>query len=221
MSAKSSRFCARMCSLALARPGMQPNVSLTPPVSRMSWCVLRTPTWTIASASRNALPTGKLRNRRPSGTRQLGAVVLHVHDLHALRGADLGHAADLEGSRDLGGPVEAAWAVGDEGHGPRLLEPAQHAAQRLGVGGHGLLGRRSAQEVDLDGDASRRARRSRSSRRRARRGDRVTPPARGRGPPARGSPQRVRLSVPASGPRSCGRLLELGGVIWVERLGHG
>ena len=69
MSAKSSRFCARTCSLALARPGMQPNVSLTPPVRRMSWCVLSTPTWTMASASRNALPTGKLRNSRPSGAR--------------------------------------------------------------------------------------------------------------------------------------------------------
>ncbi len=69
MSAKSSRFCARTCSLALARPGMHPYVSLTPPVRRMSWCVLRTPTWTTASASRKALPTGKLRNRRPAGAR--------------------------------------------------------------------------------------------------------------------------------------------------------
>ncbi len=67
MSANSSRRAARMWSCALVSPGMQPYVSLTPPVRRISWWVLSTPTWTMASACTNALPTVNERYSLPRG----------------------------------------------------------------------------------------------------------------------------------------------------------
>jgi len=81
-----------------------------------------------------------------------GLCVLDVDDGHAFFGAHRGHAADPVGARDLGRAVASAGAVGDERLGAGRAQGAQHAAQGLGMSRDGALGRRPAQQVDLDRD---------------------------------------------------------------------